>query len=98
MSGNPTASRPWRRITPFVRDMVYGANDGIVTTFAIVASVIGAGLETRVILIVGFASLFADGTSMAASDYLAERTEQARQGEDGQWRAFSRFWWRAACR
>lgn len=58
----------------FLPDLVYGANDGIITTFAIVAGIVGAGLPAAAILILGFASLFADGFSMATSDYLSERT------------------------
>lgn len=61
----------------YIKDLVYGANDGIVTTFAVVASVIGAGLSPRVILIVGIASLLADGFSMAASSYLGSQSEKA---------------------
>ena len=64
------------RLSAYIKDLVYGANDGIVTTFAVVASVVGAGLEPNVILIVGFASLVADGFSMAASDYLASKSER----------------------
>ncbi|MBS3805057.1 MAG: VIT1/CCC1 transporter family protein [Oleiphilaceae bacterium] len=58
----------------FLPDLVYGANDGIVTTFAIVAGVAGAKLSVGVVLTLGFASLLADGFSMATSDYLSERT------------------------
>lgn len=61
----------------YIKDVVYGANDGIVTTFAVIASVVGAGLDATVILIVGFASLIADGLSMAASNYLASSSERA---------------------
>lgn len=69
----------------YIKDLVYGANDGIVTTFAVVASVIGAELEPRVILIIGFASLIADGFSMAASDYLGSKSQEAvtREAERG---------------
>ncbi|MEX2670871.1 MAG: VIT1/CCC1 transporter family protein [Phycisphaeraceae bacterium] len=58
----------------YLPDMVYGANDGIITTFAIVAGVVGANLPTAVVLILGLASLIADGVSMAASNFLAERS------------------------
>jgi VIT1/CCC1 family predicted Fe2+/Mn2+ transporter len=61
----------------YIKDVVYGANDGLITTFAVIASVIGADLGTRVILIVGTASLLADGVSMAASDYLASQSERS---------------------
>ena len=57
--------------------MVYGANDGIITTFAVVASVEGAHLGRSTILIIGLASLIGDGISMAASNYLGSRSESA---------------------
>lgn len=60
----------------YVDDVVYGANDGIVTTFAIIAGVIGAGLSAQVIVIVGLASLIADAFSMATSGYLAQKSER----------------------
>jgi len=66
-------------LTRYIRDVVYGANDGIITTFAIVSSVEGANLGTTAILVVGFASLFADGFSMASSDFLANKAEVARK-------------------
>lgn len=55
---------------------VYGANDGIVTTFAVVAGVAGAGLAPSVILILGIANMIADGLSMGVGDYLGERSER----------------------
>lgn len=61
-------------VRKYLSDLVYGANDGLITTFAIVAGVTGAALSSNVVLILGFASLFADGFSMASSDYLSERT------------------------
>lgn len=66
-------------LTRYIKDVVYGANDGIITTFAIVASVEGANLGNTAILVVGFASLFADGFSMASSDFLANKAEVARK-------------------
>ena len=44
----------------YLRDWVYGGIDGAVTTFAIVAGVIGAELSNRVVLILGAANLVAD--------------------------------------
>jgi VIT1/CCC1 family predicted Fe2+/Mn2+ transporter len=54
---------------------VFGSIDGLVTTFAVVSSVIGAGLSPKIILILGFANLFADGFSMGVSNYLSEKSE-----------------------
>jgi VIT1/CCC1 family predicted Fe2+/Mn2+ transporter len=66
--------------TSYVRDFVYGAIDGAVTTFAVVAGAAGASLASRVVLIMGLANLFADGFSMAVSNFLGTRAaEQQRQ-------------------
>lgn len=59
----------------YLKDVVYAANDGIITTFAIVASVVGASLGPVVILILGFANLLADGFSMATGSYLGTKSE-----------------------
>lgn len=61
------------------RELVYGAVDGLVTTFAVVAGAAGAGLSSRVVVILGLANLGADGFSMAASSFLGIRTERARR-------------------
>lgn len=64
----------------YLRDFIYGAIDGAVTTFAVVTGVAGAGLESAIIIILGLANLLADGFSMAASNFVSTRTEnQARQ-------------------
>jgi VIT1/CCC1 family predicted Fe2+/Mn2+ transporter len=67
----------------YLRDLIYGANDGIITTFAVVAGVTGADLSTTVILILGVSNLLADGFSMAASDYLSLRSEAAALESEG---------------
>lgn len=58
-----------------LRDTVYGAIDGTVTTFAIISGVAGAGLPSTVIIALGLANVLADGFSMAASNYLGTRSE-----------------------
>ncbi len=67
----------WRRFREgtYIGNFVYGANDGIVTTFAVVAGATGALLSPGVIVILGIANLLADGFSMGASNFLAVRTE-----------------------
>jgi VIT1/CCC1 family predicted Fe2+/Mn2+ transporter len=61
----------------YVREIVYGANDGLVTTFAVVAGVTGGQLPARVVLICGVANLLADGLSMAAGNYLSIRSHES---------------------
>lgn len=58
-----------------LRDVVYGAIDGSVTTFAIVAGVAGAGLSPFIIVALGLANVIADGFSMAAGNYSATKAE-----------------------
>lgn len=59
-------------------DFVYGGIDGAITTFAVVAGVVGAGLSTSIILILGFANLLADGFSMAVGKYSSDKAERER--------------------
>jgi VIT1/CCC1 family predicted Fe2+/Mn2+ transporter len=61
----------------YVRELIYGANDGIITTFAVVAGVTGGGLPLRVVLIIGAANLLADGLSMAVGNYLSIRAHES---------------------
>ena len=78
----PTDLRSWAR--HYLGDLVYGANDGIITTFAVVAGVAGASLSARVVLILGFANLLADGFSMGASNFLAIRSDEAARQAAGE--------------
>jgi len=59
----------------YLKDFVYGAVDGGITTFAIVSGVAGAALAPKIVVIMGLANLIADGFSMAVSNYLGSRTE-----------------------
>ncbi|MBB3711798.1 VIT1/CCC1 family predicted Fe2+/Mn2+ transporter [Limimaricola variabilis] len=59
-----------------LKDFVYGAIDGAVTTFAIVAGVQGAGFSPGIILALGTADVLADGFSMAASNYSGTKAER----------------------
>lgn len=65
----------------YLGDIIYGANDGIVTTFAVVAGVAGAALSPRIVLILGISNLLADGFSMGASNYLAIRSRSSTEFE-----------------
>lgn len=60
----------------YLGDFVYGGIDGCVTTFAVVAGASGAGLDSSIVIILGFANLLADGFAMSIGAYLSERTDQ----------------------
>lgn len=59
-----------------LRDAIYGAIDGTVTTFAIVAGVAGAGFSPLIIVVLGLANVLADGYSMAAANYSGAKADQ----------------------
>lgn len=67
------------RFGAYIREIVYGGNDGIVTTFAVVAGTMGADLPHTIVIILGLANLFADGLSMATGAYLSEKSQQAQR-------------------
>jgi VIT1/CCC1 family predicted Fe2+/Mn2+ transporter len=75
-----------------VKASVYGANDGIITTFAVVSGVTGASLDLKVIVILGIANLIADGISMGVSDYLGERAESDYRQHKGEKRRENPVW------
>ena len=60
----------------YLGEFVYGGIDGCVTTFAVVAGSVGAGLNSSVIIILGFANLLADGFAMSVGAYLSTKSEK----------------------
>lgn len=59
----------------YLRDSVFSANDGIITTFAIVAGAAGASLSPQVVVVLGLVNLLADGISMSTGNYLGVKSE-----------------------
>ena len=71
----------------YLPEFVYGSIDGTITTFAIVSGVVGAGLSSAIILILGFANLFADGFSMAISNYLSVKSKEELEKDNAKSKA-----------
>ena len=67
----------------YLPEFVYGGMDGAITTFAIISGIVGASLGSAIVLILGFANLFADGFSMAVSNYFSvkSRNEMLKEPE-----------------
>lgn len=68
-------------VSTYLKEIVYGGSDGIVTTFAVVAGFAGAQNTSTtypilVVLLFGLANLAADGASMGLSNFLSLRSEQ----------------------
>ena len=59
----------------YVKNIIYGGLDGIITTFSIIAAAVGANLEMKTIIAMGVANLIADGLSMGLGDYLSSHFE-----------------------
>src|SRR5436309_9597742 len=72
------ASEPWHKTGSggFLRNVVYGFNDGLTANFGLVAGVIGAAAQPHMIMISGVAGMIADALSMGSSGYLAAKSEQ----------------------
>lgn len=70
--------------TDYFKEVIYGGTDGIVTTFAVVAGFAGAALSNEattqlsflIVLLFGFANLFADAASMGLGNFLSVRSEK----------------------
>ncbi|MDH3683740.1 MAG: VIT1/CCC1 transporter family protein [Acidimicrobiia bacterium] len=73
------ADRLSRRPASTLSDWVLGAIDGSITTFAIVAGVVGAGLSAGIVVVLGLANLLADGISMAAGRYIGAQADLERR-------------------
>ena len=71
------------RTRHYLRDLVYGANDGIITTFAVVAGVSGGALSVRAVLVIGVANLLADGLSMGVGNYLGIVSDESARRTEG---------------
>src|SRR5207237_2696395 len=72
-------SEPWHKTGSggFLRNVVYGFNDGLTANFGLVAGVIGAAVQPHVIMISGVAGMLADAVALGSSGYLAAKSEQA---------------------
>jgi len=71
---------PWHKTASggFLRNVVYGFNDGLTANFGLVAGVIGAATvnQHQAVVVAGVAGLIADALSMGSSGYLASKSER----------------------
>jgi predicted membrane protein (TIGR00267 family) len=78
IAGRP--GEPWHRARSggFLRNVVYGFNDGLTANFGLVAGLIGAttAQQHQMVVVAGVAGLIADALSMGSSGYLAAKSEQ----------------------
>lgn len=60
----------------YVRDIILGVNDGLVSIFLLVAGVVGGGLDSQTVLLTAIAGSIAGAISMGAGEYLATRSQE----------------------
>ncbi|MDH3606279.1 MAG: VIT1/CCC1 transporter family protein [Acidimicrobiia bacterium] len=66
----------------YLRDVILGVNDGLVSIFLLVVGVVGGGVSSEVVLLAGLSGAFAGAVSMAAGEYMATKSqEEAIDGE-----------------
>lgn len=66
------------------RDIILGVNDGLVSTFLLVAGVAGSGLTSTDILLTAIAGALAGAVSMASGEFVATKSQnEVLQGEIG---------------
>ena len=81
------AGEPWHKTGAggFLRNVVYGFNDGLTANFGLVAGVLGASAaaagavgaaQYHHVIVAGVAGLIADALSMGSSGYLAAQSER----------------------
>jgi VIT1/CCC1 family predicted Fe2+/Mn2+ transporter len=74
------SGEPWHRAESggFLRNVVYGFNDGLTANFGLVAGVLGAtaASQHQTVIVAGVAGLIADALSMGSSGYLAAKSQQ----------------------
>lgn len=70
------AQRQRARASGWFRAAVFGANDGLVSNFSLVAGMAGAGTSSEIILLTGLAGLLAGALSMAAGEYVSVRSQR----------------------
>jgi VIT1/CCC1 family predicted Fe2+/Mn2+ transporter len=68
-----------KKLQKYISEYIYGSVDGTVTTFAIVAASVGAGLPSGVVLVLGVANVIADGFSMGSSSFLAAQSDDGKK-------------------
>jgi vacuolar iron transporter family protein len=76
------SGEPWHKTGAggFLRNVVYGFNDGLTANFGLVAGMVGAqaglGGATHAVVVAGLAGMVADALSMGSSGYLAAKSER----------------------
>ncbi|MBA3758097.1 VIT1/CCC1 transporter family protein [Candidatus Saccharibacteria bacterium] len=76
MANTGNVGKVRQHLEDYLSEFVYGGIDGAVTTFAVVAGATGARFDNKILLVLGFANLIADGFSMGVGSYLSSKANQ----------------------
>lgn len=72
----PTHIEPHTQVGDLLKEAVFGYNDGIVSTFAVIAGLTGGDISSRTVLLAALATLVAGGFSMGLGTYLGSKSEK----------------------
>lgn len=65
-----------QKIGGLLKETVFGFNDGLVSTFAVIAGLTGGLIENKIVLLAALATLFAGAFSMGLGTYLGSKAEK----------------------
>lgn len=76
---DPLSGERWHQGGDFIRDIIFGANDGLLSTFSLITGVAGGVIDNRYVLLSGLAGAVAGAISMAAGAYVSTKSEKEVQ-------------------
>lgn len=59
----------------FIKPVIFGGLDGILTSFAIVAGAAGGSMPVPVVIVLGFSNILADALAMGVGEFLSSKAE-----------------------
>lgn len=83
-----------KNASEYVKSVVFGGLDGIMTTFAVIAAAAGSNGTFATVLIFGFSNVIADGFSMGFGEYVsgeAERENASAERRREEWEVENSF-------
>jgi len=72
----------YTKMSPTFKTFILGGITGIIFTFSILAAIVGAGLATDLIIIIGFSCLLANAVVLSLTEFVTRRTRQVRYANE----------------
>ena len=72
----PMTGERWHQGGDYIRDVIFGMNDGLLSTFSLIMGIAGAAVSNALVLLAGLAGAVAGAISMAAGAYVSTKAEK----------------------